>query len=116
MSRTADNATVCSLVVTATLRVCRHMDRGNAKRTRVYVFPLSADVIGSKALHGLPAELAQMGGEIIAKAQSWEGGPRTPERAITDPLTRALQQQADAPSQMTQLIHAAAQTPLLVAP
>lgn len=108
MSRIADNAIVCSLVVTATLKVCRHMDKGNAKRTRVYVFPLSAEVVGSKALHGLPAELARMGGEITAKAQSWEGGPRTPERAITDPLTRALQSQADAPSQMTQLIHAAA--------
>lgn len=108
MNRVPDNAILCSLVVTATLKVCRKMDKGNAKRTRVYAFPLHADVIGSKGLHGLPEELAQMGGEIIAKAQSWEGGPRTPERAIADPLTRALQQRADAPSQMTQLIHAAA--------
>lgn len=108
MSRIPDNAILCSLVVTATLKVCRKMDKGNAKRTRVYAFPLHADVVGSKGLHGLPEELAQIGGETIAKVQSWEGGPRTPGKAIIDPLDTVAKQRADAPSQMEQLIHAAA--------
>lgn len=108
MNRTPDNAILASVIVTVTLKLCRKMDKGDAMRTRTYLFPLSMNGVGSADLHALPQEMQMLGGEVIAKTQSWEGGPRTPVRAVIDPLTRALQQRADAPSQMEQLIHAAA--------
>ena len=96
LRRVSDHAILASVVVTAGVKLRRHMDRGNAARTRTYLFPLSVDGIGSKSLHELPEALRQMGGEIIAKVQSWEGGPRTPGRPITDPLETLAKQQADA--------------------
>lgn len=90
--RTSDHDILATVVVTATLKLRRRMDRGNAKRTRTYVFALEGDAVGSQGLHGLPSALAEMGGEIIAKAQTWEGGPRTPGRPVIDPLDRLKQQ------------------------
>lgn len=52
--------------------------------------------MGPKGLHDLPGELARLGGDIVAKAQSWEGGAGTPGRPITDPLDTLTQQQAAA--------------------
>jgi hypothetical protein len=94
--KTPDHDILASVVITATLKLCRRMDRGNTKRTRTYAFSLHGDGVGSKGLHQLPSELASLGGEIIAKTQTWEGGPRTPGRPVTDPLdTLAKQQAAD---------------------
>jgi hypothetical protein len=94
-SRISDHAILATVIVTASVKVRRHMDRGNAARTRTYLFPLSVDGSGSKSLHELPEALRQMGGEIIAKVQSWEGGPRTPGKPITDPLDTLAKQHAD---------------------
>jgi len=96
LRRVSDHAILASVVVTASVRLRRKMDRGNAARTRTYLIPLTVDAVGSKGLHDLPGEMARLGGEIIAKVQSWEGGPRTPGRPITDPLETLAKQHADA--------------------
>jgi hypothetical protein len=96
LHRVSDHAILASVVVTASVKLRRKMDRGDAKRTRVYVLPLTMDAVGSKGLHELPGEMARLGGDIVAKVQSWEGGPRTPGRPITDPLDTLTQQQAAA--------------------
>lgn len=96
LRRVSDHAILASVVITASVKLRRKMDRGDAKRTRVYVFPLTLDAVGSKGLHNLPGALAQLGGEIVEKVASWEGGPRTPGRPITDPLDTLTQQQAAA--------------------
>jgi len=107
--RPSPHAITASVVVTATLKVCRVMDRGNAKRTRVYSFPLTAEGIGSRSLHELPVELHQLGAEIVAKVKTWEGGPKTAGRPVVDILERQAAQSAAAEmSPIAKLIHEAA--------
>lgn len=96
LCRVSPHAILASVVITASVKLRRKMDRGDAKRTRTYLMPLTLDAVGSKGLHHLPEAMRQMAGEIIAKVQSWEGGPRTPGRPITDPLDTLTQQHAAA--------------------
>lgn len=72
MSRIPDNAILASGSCIVTLKVVRAMDKGNAKRTKLYSFPLSFDGVGAASLAGLPHELQMIGGEVLNKIQSWE--------------------------------------------
>lgn len=97
MSRPSPHTITASVVITATVKVCRVMDKGDAKRTRVYFFPASMEGIGSASLKELPAHLHEIGAEIIAKVRTWEGGPKTPGRPVVDILdTLAAQAKAAA--------------------
>lgn len=83
MSRIPDNAIIASGSCVVTLKVVRAMDRGNAKREKLYSFPLSFHGIGSEDLAALPHELQMIGGQILNKIQSWEG--RASVRVKTEP-------------------------------
>lgn len=77
MSRPLPNDILAHGSCVLTLEVVRAMDKGNAKRTKVYSFPLSFDGVGSKSLAGLPHELQMIGGQVLNKIESWEGRAST---------------------------------------
>lgn len=72
MSRPLPNTILASGTVTITLSLARAMDKGDAKRTKFYTFPLDFTSQGSKQLHSLPNELHRLGGQVVAKIASWE--------------------------------------------
>ncbi|WP_395737430.1 hypothetical protein [Prosthecobacter sp.] len=77
MNRPLPNDILAHGSCVVTVQVCRRMDKGDPKRTKLYEFPLSFSGEGSKSLAALPYELQAIGGQVLNKIQSWEGRANT---------------------------------------
>lgn len=80
MSAPKPNDIRVSGTVMVTLSLVRECDKHDARKKRIYTFPLDFSCHGSAPLMArLPDELDLLAGQVLYKIQQWEGRAKSQE-------------------------------------